>query len=201
MQLQIGVLAPQGGFEAYRKGIDEAYGDPVEAKGASDLAALDGLIVSVTDLSVLVSLLQDEHLHNELREFGQRKPILAVGPAACLLAAEGSILAERSLSLIDIRIDCSPNEPELENRPEMLRHELDDDSGALNAVFVHPPVIRWAGPKVTVLAKYNGNPVFVDQGLHMACTFQLELALDRRIFFHLVDKVRESYWDLRLGRR
>jgi glutamine amidotransferase PdxT len=69
-------------------------------------------------------------------------------------------------------------------------------------VFITPPVIWWAGPEAKVIANFNNHPVLVEQGLHLAAnaTFQPELSSDRRIFFHFVDKVRESYWALRLAR-
>jgi pyridoxal 5'-phosphate synthase pdxT subunit len=195
MLLQIGILTPQGGLEAHKKAIEEASEAAVPVDTAGQLAALDGLVLAGDDAVNLLHLLRAASLFDDLREFGRRKPILAIGAATCLLAREVKSPVQDSLGLMNIGVECSG---QIDHLTEMLRHEFDDDGGALKAVFVHPPVIRWAGPEIRVLARHDGNPVLVDEGLHMASTFHPELVLDRRIQAYFMDKVRESYWSLRL---
>jgi 5'-phosphate synthase pdxT subunit len=154
--------------------LHETYEGAVPVNTVGDLAGLDGLIISGNDFSAMIPLLEAAHLFGELLAFGRHKPVLATGSAACLVSREFSTPSEHARGLIDIAVDCNPNEPELENRTEMLRHEFDDESGVLAAMFIHPPVIRRVGPGVQVIAKYNNAPVLVEQGLHMAATFHPE---------------------------
>jgi 5'-phosphate synthase pdxT subunit len=198
MMLRIGIFAPQGGYDEHKERVEEAYGDGVAVGDAGSLAELAGLVISGSDAAALLESLRASNLFGPLREFGQQKPILATGAGACLIAQEVKSPVQESLGLIDIGVDCTGYEGQLDRLTESLRHEFDDESGALHAVFIRPPGIRWTGPKVKSLASYQGHPVLVEEGLHMAATFHPELSRDRRIYFHFVDKVRESYWELRL---
>lgn len=46
----------------------------------------------------------------------------------------------------------------------------------MEAVFIRAPIIRRVGKDVAVRASYNGDPVWVEQGMHMAITFHPELS-------------------------
>jgi pyridoxal 5'-phosphate synthase pdxT subunit len=198
MMLQIGIFAPHGGCDEHKERLEEAYGDGVAVGDADSLAELAGLVISGPDAAALLESLRASNLFGRLREFGQQKPILETGAGACLIAQEVKSPVQESLGLIDMGVECTGYEGQIDRLTEPLRHEFDDESGALNAVFIRPPGIRWAGPEVKLLANYQGHPVLVEEGLHMAATFHPELSRDRRIYFHFVDKVRESYWKLRL---
>ena len=50
--------------------------------------------------------------------------------------------------------------------------------GDMEAVFIRAPVIRRVGPQARVLARYQGDPVLVEQGRHMVATFHPELTAD-----------------------
>jgi 5'-phosphate synthase pdxT subunit len=50
-------------------------------------------------------------------------------------------------------------------------------------------VIRRVGDEVQVLARYQGDPVWVAQGRHMVTTFHPELTEDPRIHRRFVDSL------------
>jgi 5'-phosphate synthase pdxT subunit len=56
-------------------------------------------------------------------------------------------------------------------------------------VFIRAPIIRRAGEPVEVLARYNGDPVLVRQGRHMAATFHPELTEDPRLHRMFADSL------------
>ncbi len=64
--------------------------------------------------------------------------------------------------------------------------------GELEAVFIRAPVIRRVGPEVTVLARYRGDPVLVEQGRCLVATFHPELSEDRRVHRYFVRKVESE---------
>jgi 5'-phosphate synthase pdxT subunit len=45
------------------------------------------------------------------------------------------------------------------------------------------------GESARVLARYQGNPVWVEQGRHMVTTFHPELTTDTRIHKHFIEKL------------
>jgi pyridoxal 5'-phosphate synthase pdxT subunit len=61
--------------------------------------------------------------------------------------------------------------------------------GKLEAVFIRAPVIRRAGEGARVLASYNGDPVLVEQGPHLAATFHPELTSDLRVHTLFLEKL------------
>lgn len=61
--------------------------------------------------------------------------------------------------------------------------------GEFEALFIRAPIIRKVGEGVKVLARYNGDPVWVEQGRHMVTTFHPELTDDPRIHRRFVDKL------------
>ena len=63
------------------------------------------------------------------------------------------------------------------------------EGGKLEAVFIRAPIIRRLGPGSSVLAKYNGDPVWVEQGRHMVTTFHPELTGDLRVHQRFLEKL------------
>ena len=59
----------------------------------------------------------------------------------------------------------------------------------MEAVFIRAPIIRRAGPDVSVLAEYEGDPVLVEQGKHLVATFHPELTQDSRVHKLFVGKL------------
>ena len=60
-----------------------------------------------------------------------------------------------------------------------------ESGGRVHPRADHPHV--GAGGKV--LARYNGDPVLVEQGRHMVATFHPELSQDNRIHRFFLDKI------------
>ncbi len=59
----------------------------------------------------------------------------------------------------------------------------------MEAVFIRAPRIRrWAG-EVNVYFRYQGDPVLVSQGAHLAATFHPELSSDTRVHTLFVERL------------
>ena len=61
--------------------------------------------------------------------------------------------------------------------------------GELEAVFIRAPIIRRVGGDAKVLASYQGDPVLVEQGRHLAATFHPELTDDSRVHLMFLRKI------------
>ena len=59
----------------------------------------------------------------------------------------------------------------------------------MEAVFIRAPIIRRVGAGARVLARHQGDPVWVEQGRHMVTTFHPELTDDARVHRHFVEKL------------
>ena len=184
---KIGVLALQGDFEKHEKALARAGADSVEVRSAADLDQVDGLVIPGGESTTMLKLLEQEQMLEPLREFGARRPIFGTCAGAILLASEVLNPPQRSLGLLDIDVERNAYGRQLDSRIARLKPE--GLEGDLEAVFIRAPIIRRVGDQAKVLAKYQGDPVLVEQGRHLVATFHPELTDDSRIHQMFLDKV------------
>ena len=174
----VGVLALQGDYEAHAKAVARAGGEAVEVRTAADLDAIDGLIIPGGESTTMLKLLDLEGLFAPLRRFGERKPIFGTCAGAILLATDVENPKQASLGLMDLTVERNAYGRQVDSHISRLSAE---EAGELEAVFIRAPIIRRAGEGVRVLARHRGDPVWVEQGRHMAATFHPELTADARV--------------------
>jgi 5'-phosphate synthase pdxT subunit len=182
----VGILALQGDFDAHAKAIEQAGGRAVEVRTREEMDACDGLVLPGGESSTMLRLLEYENLVEPLRAFGEKKPIYGTCAGAILLAKGVSHPAQMSLGLMDIDVERNAYGRQIDSRITKLDVAGED---AFEAVFIRAPIIRRAGPDVHVIAKYNGDPVWAEQGLHMVTTFHPELAHDLRVHRRFLEKL------------
>lgn len=173
----IGILALQGDFDAHRKAVERAGGRAVEVRTAQQLDASDALIVPGGESTTMLKLLEIENLTGPLRQFAARKPVFGTCAGAILLAHSVTSPVQPSLGLVDINVERNAYGRQLDSR---VAH-IDLGDGQMEAVFIRAPKIRRVGPGGRILATYNGDPVWVEQGRHMVTTFHPELTQDPRV--------------------
>ena len=182
---RVGVLALQGDFDAHVKAVERAGAAAVEVRSAADLEDLDGLIIPGGESTTMLKLLCEENLMEPLRQFGRRRPIFGTCAGAILLANEVSSPAQESLGLIDIGVERNAYGRQIDSRVSSVTPEAEFQSrtapGDMEAVFIRAPIIRRVGNAARVLARYQGDPVLVEEGRHMVATFHPELSTDRRV--------------------
>ncbi len=156
-------------------------------RSAADLDQVDGLVIPGGESTTMLKLLEEEKLLEPLREFGAGRPIFGTCAGAILLASEVLNPPQRSLGLMDIDVERNAYGRQLDSRIARLNPE--GLEGDLEAVFIRAPIIRRVGNQAKVLAKYQGDPVLVEQGRHLVATFHPELTDDSRIHKMFLDKV------------
>ena len=183
---KIGVLALQGDFEAHRNALARAGAEGVEVRSASGLESIDGLIIPGGESTTMLKLIEEEQLFDALKDFGQRKPVFGTCAGAILLASEVVNPVQDSLGLMDFTIERNAYGRQVDSRIA----GIDFDGKNAEAVFIRAPIIRRVGPTTHVLAKYQGAPVLLEQGKHLAATFHPELSGDERVHKRFVEKVK-----------
>jgi len=184
----IGVLALQGDFEAHQKALERAGAAALPVRSASDLDAVDALIIPGGESTTMLKLLDREKLLEPLAAFGQNKPIFGTCAGAILIANHVQNPAQQSLGLMDMTVERNAYGRQLESHIAKIHPE--GWPGDLEAVFIRAPIIRQVGPKARVLAYHRNDPVLVEQGRHMAATFHPELTQDPRIHRMFLEKVK-----------
>jgi 5'-phosphate synthase pdxT subunit len=182
---RIGVLALQGDFEAHRKALARAGAEGFEVRTAEELERAEGLIVPGGESTTMLKLMRSEGLWEALAAYARRRPVFGTCAGAILMGARVINPEQESLGLIDIDVERNAYGRQLHSHVATVEAE----DGPLEAVFIRAPIIRRVGPGVRVLARYGGDPVLVEQGLHLAATFHPELTMDPRVHRRFVERV------------
>ena len=173
-ELQIGVLAIQGGFEAHLRMLSELGADAREARVPADLERLDGLVIPGGESTTILKGIESA---------GLAEPIAAHHDAGrtVLGTCAGMIVCDSEhLGLIDATARRNAFGRQLQSFETDLAVEgLGDEP--LRAVFIRAPWIERHGPGVEVLATHDGHPVVVREGGVLATAFHPELTDDPRL--------------------
>ncbi|HEX3743064.1 MAG TPA: pyridoxal 5'-phosphate synthase glutaminase subunit PdxT [Bryobacteraceae bacterium] len=191
---KVGVLSLQGDFGAHGAALERAGAEPVFVREPSQFAALDGLIIPGGESTTMLKLMGYEPgLFDALREFGAHKPVFGTCAGAILMANDVSNPPQQSFQLMDIAVErnaygrqIDSRVAEVETGPEFEQRTA---PGKMEAVFIRAPIIRRVGPEARVLIWYQGDPVLVEQGRHLAATFHPELTSDPRVHSLFLEKL------------
>jgi pyridoxal 5'-phosphate synthase pdxT subunit len=184
---RVGVLALQGDFQAHERALTRAGAEAVEVRSAADLDGVEGLVIPGGESTTMMKLLEEEKLFEPLREFGRERPIFGTCAGAIVLASNVTNSPQASLGLMDIEVERNAYGRQLDSRIAHLKSERIE--GDLEAVFIRAPIIRRVGGDAHVLASYQGDPVLVEQGRHLAATFHPELTDDSRVHLMFLEKI------------
>jgi pyridoxal 5'-phosphate synthase pdxT subunit len=181
-----GVLALQGDFEAHRKAIERAGGHAIEVRTIAELEQCDGLVIPGGESTTMLKLLDEEGLTELLKRFSEHKPVYGSCAGAILLAREVTHPTQPSLGLMDISVERNAYGRQIDSRIVSIPMP---EGGNLEAVFIRAPIIRRLGPGSAVMAQYEGDPVWVEQGRNMVTTFHPELTGDTRVHQRFLEKL------------
>jgi 5'-phosphate synthase pdxT subunit len=190
---RVGVLSLQGDFEAHAGAVARAGGEPVLVRQMEQLDGLDGLIIPGGESTTMLKLMDYEDLFAPIAEFGRRKPMFGTCAGAILMANRVSNPEQESFGLVNLDVErnaygrqVDSRVAEIEPDPEFERRTA---PGKLEAVFIRAPIIRQLGENVRILARYNGDPVLVEEGHHLVATFHPELTGDSRVHRLFLEKL------------
>jgi pyridoxal 5'-phosphate synthase pdxT subunit len=190
---KVGVLSLQGDFAAHGAALERAGAEPVYVREAEQFDAIDGLIIPGGESTTMLKLLHYDGLMDALARFGRSKPVFGTCAGAILMANQVTNPAQESLGLMDIEVERNAYGRQIDSRVTALDPEPEFQQrtapGKLEAVFIRAPIIRRVGGGARVLARYEGDPVLVEQGRHMAATFHPELSGDVRVHELFLEKL------------
>lgn len=190
---KVGVLALQGDFAAHAAALERAAAEAVFVRDAEQLDGIDGLVIPGGESTTMLKLMHYDGLLEPLARFGREKPIFGTCAGAILLASEVSCPSQESLALLDIGVERNGYGRQVDSRVTRISPEAEfverTGAGKLEAVFIRAPIIRRVGQGVNVLARYQGDPVLVEQGRHLVATFHPELTSDSRVHALFLEKL------------
>ena len=190
---KVGVLSLQGDFAAHGAALERAGAEPVYVREREQFRDIDGLVIPGGESTTMLKLLHQDGLMDALAEFGRHKPVFGTCAGAILMAAEVWNPPQESLALMDIAVERNAYGRQIDSRVTVLEPEPEFQKrtapGKLEAVFIRAPVIRRVNGGGHVLARYQGDPVLVEQGRHLVATFHPELTADSRVHALFLEKL------------
>jgi pyridoxal 5'-phosphate synthase pdxT subunit len=190
-EVQIGILAVQGDFEAHAAMLRQLGADTVEVRTPEDLAGCDGLILPGGESTTQLQFLKEEGLSDAILKFAEKGgAIFGTCAGAILLATDVENPKQDSLKLLDMTVLRNGYGRQIASDvvsgPTSLKRE------PLEMVFIRGPIIERSGPGVKVLAQYAGKPALVQRDRILAATFHPELTEDTTIHDYFLSLAAEG---------
>ncbi|NGX53407.1 MAG: Pyridoxal 5'-phosphate synthase subunit PdxT [Chlamydiae bacterium] len=182
--LTIGILALQGAFARHQQIMDTLGVDTLQVRRPSELELCDGLILPGGESTTMTHLLQAEGMWPALEQFAKDKPVFGT--------CAGMILMTQ-LGLLDIAIERNGYGRQIHSFSTSLSISLSGGCKEIEALFIRAPrITKVESAKIDVLGKYQDEPVFIQQGYHLATTFHPELTDDPRVHRYFCDTFRKG---------
>ena len=184
--LRAGVIAVQGDVAEHAAAIRraaEAHGESVtveEIRTAGTVPDCDLLLVPGGESTTISTLLAEEGIDDEIREF-------AAAGRPMLVTCAGLIVASRDagddrvpeLGLLDVTVDRNAFGRQKDSFETAL--DVRGLETSFPAVFIRAPVIDEVGDDVAVLAEVDDRPVAIRQNNVVGTAFHPELTDDSRL--------------------
>jgi pyridoxal 5'-phosphate synthase pdxT subunit len=180
--MKIGVLALQGDFAAHVAALPGA----IEVRTAVAIDRLDVLVIPGGESTTMLKLLEGSGIEAAARR---------------ILARGGTIFGTCAGAILLAKNVCGPNQPswgmlDIDIERNAYGRQIDSFEATLDppyrGVFIRAPRIRRVGAGVAVRARFEGEPVLVQQGRIFAATFHPELTSDRRVYDLILDRETDA---------
>ncbi|MCB1650422.1 MAG: pyridoxal 5'-phosphate synthase glutaminase subunit PdxT [Alphaproteobacteria bacterium] len=166
----IGVLALQGAVDLHRPHIEAAGAQFKAVKTPKDFEVVDAFILPGGESTTMLKLIERFSLWDSLAENFAAKPVWGICAGSILMAEKVLNPAQKSFALLPITVQRNAYGTQKQSHTAQI--------DGYDVSFIRAPVIQDVDPSVEVLARHNGDPVWVKKGQYMATTFHPELTLD-----------------------
>lgn len=187
----IGVLALQGAFAKHIEMLNALGVAAKEVRYAHDLDECEALIIPGGESTVISQQMHFSKIEDALKAFAKQKPVFGTCAGLILMSHEIVGSQIKPYDLIDITVERNAFGRQAESF--LTKIELMTNSRNVPAIFIRAPRIRRCSPEVQILAKYENEPVLVQQGHHLAATFHPELTGDTSIHKYFLAMVRKKH--------
>ncbi len=175
-QKRIGILALQGDVSLHERSLSGYAIKPIKVKTPDDLPRIDGLIIPGGESTALLKLATPIGLLAAITDFAQHGgSIFGTCAGAILLARRVTNPPQSSLGLLAITIERNGYGRQLDSTETNGQGSRALGVSTLPMTFIRAPRITDTGTSVSVLARYQQEPVLVRQGKILAATFHPEL--------------------------
>jgi 5'-phosphate synthase pdxT subunit len=158
-----------------------------------DFEGLEGLVIPGGESTTLLKLLGDE-CKKRIEELARKGGVLFGTCAGALLLARRVVNPTQDcLGLLDVEMVRNGYGRQVQSFTVRLGDaEVEGEAVPKEMVFIRAPIFKEVGPRVHVLARVRGAPVYVEEGNILASTFHPELTTDPSVHQHFLSKVEQA---------
>lgn len=198
--LTIGVLELQGDFAEHSAMLRRCgVGKVVGIRQVDDLDGIDGMVFPGGESTTIAKLLERQDMLQPIQHLAyDGMPMFGTCAGCILLASEIRHHPKQpGIRAMDIVVDRNAYGAQIDSFETFVESPLGKmDGEPLRVVQIRAPMItKVKSSAVKVLASYNNNPILVQQGNKLACTFHPELTKDMRVhqlFLRIVQEQKKQ---------
>ena len=184
---QPGILAVQGDFEKHQQMLKALGYDAVLIRNPEQLELCSGLIIPGGESTTLRYMMKKHGLWDKVIRFAQTQPVFGTCAGCILMAREVTNDSGESMNLMDIAVCRNAYGRQVDSFIDTVH--IDHEPEPFEGVFIRAPKITQTDARVHILARYDNDAVWVEQGRLMAATFHPELTDDTRIHEYFIKKL------------
>lgn len=190
----VGVLALQGAFKKHIEMLESLNVKALMVRNVKDLELIDALIIPGGESTTISRQLKFTKLDDKIQEFGKTKPIFGTCAGLILISKEIYSSEMKPFGFIDISVERNAFGRQVDSFKANIEVYLSSKKqpSIVPAFFIRAPRIRKCGSDVEVLATFEGEPILVKQGHHLAATFHPELTDDPLIHRYFLSLIKTS---------
>lgn len=189
--MRIGVLALQGAVEPHRAKLKSIGAEGVLVRTAAEIETCAGLIVPGGESTTFLKLIGVYGLRQPLLDFAAERPMLGVCAGSILMAREVCNPPQECLKLMPVTVQRNGYGRQNESFISEVKLSLPGRPASLQEmVFIRAPKFLALDNGVEVLAEFEGDPVAVQYGQHLATAFHPELSAPDSLHEHFVNLCR-----------
>ncbi len=185
----VGVLALQGDFAKHMQILQTLKANTIEVRTLNDLNRCSGLVIPGGESTTMLRQLEANNLKKGLLEFAARHPLFGTCAGLILMSQEVLNYPMQPLGLLNLQVERNAYGRQIESFVGEVDLYLEKKPRTMRGIFIRAPKIRTTAPEVKVLASYREEPVAVQQGLHLACSFHPELLGETVLHKYFLDKL------------
>jgi pyridoxal 5'-phosphate synthase pdxT subunit len=185
---RIGVLALQGDVREHVEILKKLGVEPVEVRGAEDLAGLAGLIVPGGESTAIGNLMVDSGLLDGVRSFFYKGgPVWGTCAGMVLAASATTGLRQPLLGLMNALVERNGFGRQVHSFEKEL--EIEGFEEPFVGVFIRAPFFEDVGPGVEVMGEVDGRVVAAKGENILVTAFHPELTDDKRFHEYFLREV------------
>lgn len=192
-QPRVGVLALQGAFAKHIAKLEELNAIAIEVRTPEDLLSCDALIIPGGESTTILRQIHYISLEEPLRHFSKKKPIFGTCAGLILMAKEIVSDSMSPFGFLDITVERNAFGTQYDSFSDEITVKLHGKtSKKIPGMFIRAPRIRSWSSQVKILGSYKNEPILVQQGKHLGCTFHPELTDDCSIHRYFLDQIKNK---------